>query len=181
MHRKRYATIVCITLTAVFCARPRHAHAGETQPEVAYRYQVRLDGGVASALGFGGIAFVYSPLRSVELEAGTGVGITGVQLSFMPKLAIGSVHNRFVTGVGLAYATETAYPTGTHPIWLNADLLGFEHRGSSGFTFLATAGYTISLQGRFCDTSPFEGCGGGDARYKTVGAIQGRLGVGYSF
>src|SRR5262245_11589098 len=66
------------------------------------QHQLRFDGGFASALGLGGLAYTYAATPSALIEVGAGLGFSGLQLSVMPKLSVGSERNRFVAGAGVS-------------------------------------------------------------------------------
>jgi hypothetical protein len=57
---------------------------------------VGVDLGVASALGLGGVTLTRRLASHLRLEGGVGLGITGVQLSFMPKLVFGGERDYFI-------------------------------------------------------------------------------------
>src|SRR5947208_104144 len=57
--------------------------------------------GIGSAVGFAGVTLVLACGDHAQIELGTGLGRSGVQLSFMPKLVLGSRYDHFVTGAGL--------------------------------------------------------------------------------
>src|SRR5205814_4032658 len=107
------------------------------------KHQVRLDLGFASALGFGGVAYAYSPSQNLELELGMGAGFTGVQLSFMPKLTVGTKH-RFVLGAGVSVGVGTSFFEQPATAFVNVDM-GYEFRAKNGFVFYAAVGPTIPL------------------------------------
>jgi hypothetical protein len=86
---------------------------------------LQVDLGVASAVGFLGVSCLRMLGERVEVETGIGVGLTGAQLSFMPKLTLGSGENHLVLGAGPSLALGIG---GSDPLpWLNAEA-GFEHR-----------------------------------------------------
>ena len=64
--------------------------------------RISVDLGVASAVGGLGVTYSYFADDSLGLEAGLGVGATGLQLSLMPKLRLGAGRHRFVAGAGLS-------------------------------------------------------------------------------
>jgi hypothetical protein len=73
---------------------------GRGRPLNQRHHRFGLDGGVGSAVGWGGATYAYSPRPWTLVEAGLGYGYSGVQLSLMPKLTLGSEQNRFVFGPG---------------------------------------------------------------------------------
>jgi hypothetical protein len=158
---------------AVACADERH-HA------------VKIDVG-GSAVGFVGVEYLYSPQSMVEVETGVGLGYTGLQISFMPKLVLGEGRDHFVAGAGLSATLPGVdaplslgkFTTG-RPIWLNLDLLGYEHRFDQGLFLSFALGLTKGLGGgRACELD----CGAGDY-VRDVSKFTGatiRLGLGYWF
>jgi len=147
--------IVGPTIACVLVAGSAHADVPDAH------HEIRIDGGLASALGFGGASYTYAPPRTrFGIEAGAGVGYTGLQLSVMAKLYLGSAHDRFVAGVGPSlgldyfwkgYPTCPGYPTesqcaGTN-YWLNLDLVGYEHRWRNGLAFSIAFGAAVGLGG----------------------------------
>jgi hypothetical protein len=104
--------------------------------------------GVGSAVGTLGVTYAWSGLEPLELELGLGVGYSGSQGSLMAKLAstTSRVH-KVTTGVGAALTLTPGAQTRGNPVWLNADVLGYEYRGASGFFFGASAGFYKGLGG----------------------------------
>lgn len=109
------------------------------------RHRLGLDLGLFSAVGFAGATYAY--LRdSMTLEAAAGFGLSGVQLSLMPKTRLGSEGLYYVLGIGLSYADSRPIHGGDEAsVWLNADLLGFERELSSGFSLSGALGLTVHL------------------------------------
>jgi hypothetical protein len=88
------------------------------------------------------------------MELGVGYGLSGWQLSVMPLLT--GDHGRgvhlFVMGLGLSisFPDHPELVTG-NPVWLNLDLIGYEHRFASGLSVGFALGATIGLWGgRVC-------------------------------
>jgi hypothetical protein len=156
--------------------------ADEPPPWIA---AVRGDVGVGSAIGAVGAALVLRAARYVQVEIGTGLGGSGVQLSFMPKLTIGDPQDHFVFGAGVSVAFPWQGTSATgHPVWLNLDAVGYEHMSRRGFAFLAAAGLTGGVGGgRACDFRHNAICD--DATQLTnvsnLWAPQFRLGFGHAF
>jgi hypothetical protein len=129
-----------------------------TTPPAPPSTAVGVDVGIGSALGFAGITLTQALGPFFRIEVGGGVGMSGYQLSLMPKLALGGPHDHFVAGAGLsvAFPTNTALASG-HPVWLNVDALGFEHRFDTGIALSAALGVTHGLGGgELC--FPPDGC-----------------------
>jgi hypothetical protein len=145
---------------------------------------IRLDVGVASAIGDLGITFTRTLGGVVQIEAGVGTGFSGTQLSLMPKIALGSQDVQFVAGAGLSVAipTNPLHSTG-HPLWLNVDAVGLELISPHGFTFLAAAGITLGLGGGGLCTNLFDGCDPGEKLPSVANewGPQFRVGWGYTF
>ena len=107
--RRRRFWVLLVAL-ALSCAFPLVAH-GESSTDVDGRNWrdralqdvsafVRVDDGFASAVGLFGVSVGWAPSEWFEIEGGIGVGFTGLQLSLMPKLALGSLRHRFLLGGG---------------------------------------------------------------------------------
>jgi hypothetical protein len=121
------------------------AHADER------RNVVRVDVGLFSTVGFVGMSYGRAVTRWLVLEGGVGLGLTGVQLSLTPRLALGRGAQRFVAGAGLAVAIPTVagytgdpgYLRGSSALFLNVDLAGYEVSSPDrSLTFQAAAGVT---------------------------------------
>ena len=100
--------------------------------------------GVFSAVGFGGLTYAYAVSENWAVEAGLGLGLTGVQLSLMPKLAFGRNH-RFVVGLGPSVGSMLDGQN-TTSLWLNGDL-GYEFRDDNGFSVSFVGGFTKGIAG----------------------------------
>lgn len=174
--------ILTAALLATLAAPPT-AHADE--PALArtpsaprtLKHALKLDAGLMSATGFGGINYIYAPVEAFNLEAGVGFGFSGFQLSVMPKIAAGSRANRYVGGVGLSLALPLDNSTiATPALWLNVDLAGYEHRFDSGLSLSVALGLTVGLAGgehTFFDRT--------ESAVTGLLLPQGRLSVGYWF
>jgi hypothetical protein len=106
-------------------------------------HRLGIDAGVASAVGWGGITYAYSPIRWVLFEAGAGYGISGTQLSLMPKLTPGSERNRFLFGPGYSIGigpSMSGTKAGDVLHFINVDV-GYEHRFETGFALQVAAGF----------------------------------------
>jgi hypothetical protein len=102
-----------------------------------------LDVGLFSAVGEAGLT--YSAEHDVgRIELGLGAGLTGYQLSAMPKLSLGSPSNRYLGGAGLSLSLPTDGKFG-RVVWLNVDALGYEHRARSGWSVQVSLGFTYAL------------------------------------
>ena len=122
------------------------------------RTSVGLDLGIASAVGLGGVTLTRQLPSHWRLEAGVGLGVTGVQLSLMPKMVFGGARDHYVVGAGIAVTvlSDSQYVSG-YPLWLNVDAIGYEHQFDSGLAFSWGLGFTGGLGGgRIC--LPPDGC-----------------------
>ena len=152
---------------------------------------LRVDFGMASPVGFLGAVYSRPIGASLAIEAGAGLGLTGLVLSAMPKLYLGSGRTRFTPGVGLSVSIplggdnptlHTGHPAGDDeaagdPItmpWLDADLLGVEHRTAGGFVVAASAGLTFPLRRAHWDAIDL---GGELDRFSVVPQV--RFGIGH--
>jgi len=170
-----------VALFVVLCAVRAGAASGPQN-------EVRADLGVGSAVGFGGLSYARALGERLSIEAGAGYGISGFQLSAMPKLLLPSATNAFFIGLGPAISIERLdaddvgaafrrYGTG---VWLNADF-GYRIVARSGLTFTAAAGASVGLWGShmlrvpgFILSDSFKGIRG-------LTAPQARVGCGYAF
>jgi len=151
--------LIALLLSASAGARAADSvPAAIASPAPEPRTGIGLDVGIGSALGELGVTLTESVGRVARLELGAGVGVSGYQLSFMPKIALGQPHDHFVAGVGLSVAfPDNAYIASGHPIWLNVDALGYEHRFDTGIAISSTVGFSGGLGGgRLC--FPPDGC-----------------------
>jgi hypothetical protein len=152
--------------------------APSSEPQTA----VGLNLGLGSALGLGGVTLTEAFSRFTRLELGAGYGASGYQLSVMPKMVLGRPHDHFVAGAGISLAlpTDSRLASG-HPIWLNLDALGYEHRFDSGIAVSAAFGVTGGLGGgEVC--LPTDGCEPQFLRpVSDYWFPQGRVGIAYWF
>ncbi len=151
--RRRLATalaaIACLSSLLV-AARPARAAQPQIEraPLPTLRHDVRLNFGYASAVGFAGMTYTFSPAPVLELEGGVGYGYSGVQLSLMPKLSVGSEHHRFIAGVGLSASLDPERAETLHTgAWLNAEI-GYTYRGAGRLSLLIAGGVTAGLGGK---------------------------------
>ena len=128
----------------------RVARAAEPDPADELRHHaVRFNVGIFSATGFVGVSYAYVPHEDLELEVGTGWGMTGLQLEAMPKWTPGWGAHRFLLGAGASMGIDRG---GYVSYWLNADV-GYEHRSDSGRSDYIVVGPTMALGGEmhhFC-------------------------------
>lgn len=140
--------------------------------------QLRLDLGLGSALGFGGLVYARHWTSWLQAEAGVGYGLTGLQLSFMPKLMLEDDGSFITLGVGPAAVVGQKPIDGqTVQAWLNYEI-GFESHSRSGFVFyVAFGGTTVLVRGRE------RACGSWVCTDLSPGttSLQGRVGFGYAF
>ncbi len=145
MRRTGHARAAVVAVAALLLGAVRPARA---ERDTA----IGIDNGFASAVGIFGVTLTRAVGDNFRLEAGTGIGATGFQLSLMPQFVTGEGRNHFVAGAGVAVALPiNDHTTEGHPIWLNLDALGYEHRFASGFSVSFALGITIGLGGgRYC-------------------------------
>jgi hypothetical protein len=151
--------LIALLLSASAGARAADSvPAAIASPAPEPRTGIGLDVGIGSALGELGVTLTESVGRVARLELGAGVGVSGYQLSFMPKIALGQPHDHFVAGVGLSVAfPDNAYIASGHPIWLNVDAVGYEHHFDNGIAVSSSVGLTGGLGGgQIC--LPPDGC-----------------------
>lgn len=159
---------------------PAAAVPAPAKPWDKYQTALALNLGFFSAVGGYGLTFSLLPASFLETEAGVGVGGSGLQLSAMQKVVLGSEKTgRFVAGVGLSFAGGSSdAPDKT--LWLNIDLAGVEVRTSHGVCFFVAGGVFTALTG-----GRFRFPGGSDCGEPycsdAKGAIipQGRAGIGF--
>jgi hypothetical protein len=152
-----------------------------SKPWDPYQVAVALNLGLGSAVGGFGLTLSFVPAANLLTEVGMGVGFSGLQLSVMQKVLLGSGRARFAAGAGVSHGGGNRdFPDSS--LWLNVDLVGMELRGWRGLVFFVAGGITVGLSGGRYIHLVQNDCGRtycGDA----VGEIwpQGRAGLGYWF
>jgi hypothetical protein len=143
---------------------------------------IGVDVGIGSALGLAGVTVTEAFGRSARLEVGVGYGYSGYQLSLMPKIVLGESHDHFVAGVGVSVALpDNAVLAGGHPVWLNIDAIGYEHRFDTGIALSAAFGVSGGLGGGTICFPP-DGCEQQFLQPVTdFWFPQGRAGIAYWF
>ena len=138
--------------------------------------ELRLDLGLASTVGFGGLAYGRSLSRAVDFEASLGVGLTGAQIGGMFKLGAGSESHRFMVGAGLSMGTGSSYSDHAPIGWFNAEF-GYQLRVKGGFTMTLGLGVTMGVAGQI--HTCFIEC----VREGAFGSVlpTARIGFGYRF
>jgi hypothetical protein len=159
----------------------------ENTEDQTLKNQVGVHLGIFSAVGFAGFSYTRAFSEIFELEVGFGSGVSGTQLSFMPKLRTGSQGFNYVFGAGLSVGiplespsekTQESFVFRSTSIWLNLDILGFEYHLSSGLALGVALGITAALGGgertngcplghsddEFCDWESIQGVFGPQAR-----------------
>jgi hypothetical protein len=150
-----------------------------------------LDAGIGSAIGFIGATYAFAPVTPLLLEAGIGYGGSGLQLSAMPKLALGLLEDRFILGAGWSMGIVPGTPktgspctgacandaTGNIVHFVNVDV-GYEHRNTQHFSMQFSIGMwgIVAANGPNLScriSSPIIGCQNNDVSF------QARFGVGY--
>jgi hypothetical protein len=156
----------------------------ETKDAARARHRLAGDVGALSAIGFGGGTYTYSPVPTIQFELGTGLGLSGLQISLMPKVLVGDKGHSFVIGVGPSTGIDPSSQDHHTYVsyWLNGDV-GYEYRGPSGFSFLVALGVTAALAGEVRKTCLFD-CDGytrGESARAAGVYPQGRVGFGRWF
>ena len=122
---------------------------GTATLEAPQKSRLQANLGLGSAVGEIGASYTYAPLPEIQIELGTGLGYTGFQFSFMPKLSLAlNRSDRLVLGAGPSASLDFATgPDHTYlGYWLHTEV-GYEHRTPSGFSVLVAAGITYGLGG----------------------------------
>jgi hypothetical protein len=138
------------TLGLLTAALPAVAAAASDDLPSREASKIRFMGnlGIGSAVGELGGTFTYAPRPEIQLELGAGLGISGLQLSVMPKLTAGTQHHRLTFGVGPSVGIgNNEKPAETCvSLWLNGEV-GYEYRSSSGLSFLVAVGVFKGIAG----------------------------------
>ncbi len=112
--------------------------------------RVQADVGLSSAMGFGGASLLHRTSVHTAIELGADYGQTGVRGFAMPHLVFGTEAHRISTGLGLSLATPAGQPFERlrgNVLWLDAEILGYEHALRSGLSVSVSAGVAVSLSG----------------------------------
>ena len=120
-----------------------------TEPAEIFTSKIRGMGnlGLASAVGEVGGTLTYSPVPAFQIELGVGLGITGLQLSVMPKLSLGHLPRyHLILGLGpsLSGLHKDSQGVVQYSVWLNGEV-GYEYRSPGGFAFLVAGGFTYAV------------------------------------
>jgi len=182
MNNLRRAVLFLAATGLVTAAVERSASAevGSTQTGVQQRLGAEL--GVGSAVGTFGITYQVAPVPWLVVEGGLGYGITGTQLSVMPKVSFGGSTCRFVSGFGASVGVGGAKAEPGHGPnpgaipWLNFDAVGGECHASNGLSIQAALGLTMPLVSFAYDVADL-----GDTVHAGDLLAQGRIGVGWWF
>jgi len=102
-----------------------------------------FDIGAFSAVGEVGLTYS-AEYRVSRIELGLGAGLTGYQVSAMPKLSLGSPSDHYLGGAGLSLSLPTDGQF-EEVVWLNVDALGYEHRSPGGWSVQVSLGFTYAL------------------------------------
>jgi hypothetical protein len=145
---RTHGTFFGILLVVVLPSTAR-SDGDSTEPAEIFTSKIRGMGnlGLASAVGEVGGTFTYSPVPAFQIELGVGFGITGLQLSLMPKLSLGHLPRyHLILGLGpsLSGLHKNVEGVVQYSLWLNGEA-GYEHRSPSGFAFLVAGGFTYAL------------------------------------
>jgi hypothetical protein len=171
-----------VVAVSIVLAGAGSAGADESAPAATVRQRVGMDMGIGSAVGLIGVDYQLAPSPWLRLEGAAGWGVTGAQLSLMPKIALGSGACAFTAGFGAALAVggqQAMEGHGPNPAaipWLNLDVPGIECHTRSGFSFEATLGLTMPLTAFHWDVADV-----GDTVHAGAILPQGRVGIGWWF
>jgi hypothetical protein len=122
----------------------RAAPPTEVEPGGPFRYGVFGNVGAFSAVGFLGVSSEFAVRDTFDIEAGVGYGLSGLQLSLMPKRRFGGKAHALVLGLGPAAGINVE--DGGVSLWLNGDV-GYEYRARKGFSVGIMVGGTVGLAG----------------------------------
>lgn len=123
---------------------------------------LRVDLGLGSPVGSLGVVYSRPVSPQLAVEGGLGIGASGLQLSAMGKLRLGSGRTRFTPGVGVSLGIpldrdsptfHTGHPANDdeaygRPVtmgWLDLDLAGVEYRSRGGLVLSVSGGVTFAL------------------------------------
>ena len=182
MDYHRHAVMFVAATVFVAAAAERSAAAQVGSAHAGIQQRIGADMGIASALGLVGVDYQLAPVHWLRIAGAVGWGPTGVQLSLMPKIAIGRGGCAFTVGFGPSLAVggqqaEAGHGPNPDKIpWLNLDVPGIECRAPSGLSLQATLGVTMPLADFHYDVAEV-------GRTIHAGEVlpQGRAGVGWWF
>ena len=142
-------SLVALLVPAASCAQDVSAEATN---ETVAKNRLMGNSGLFSAIGEIGGTYTYAPVPELQMEFGSGIGLSGIQFSFMPKLSVGDRKNRLILGAGPSMGVyPDNNPSHTYvSYWLNAEV-GYEYRSVGGFSFLIAAGITRGIAGDYRD------------------------------
>ena len=177
-------TIVSASMILCLCWSPAFgqtlASGASPQSGSSVTHAIKLDGGIGSPTGFGGLNYVLEPVSWFQLEAGVGVGSSGFLFSLMPKISVGGAHHRFVAGVGVSlalYPDKEIEEIEELHVWLNLDVAGYERRFDNGLFVSLSGGLTMLVDNDdLRDTARSS-----EKRIRWVPMPQGRVSFGYRF
>src|SRR5262245_27218689 len=121
-----------LLMIAMLAIGPGRAVAQDVPP--LHRNRLGVDLGIGSALGARGLTYQFALSRWWRFEGGVGWGLSGVQFSAMPKVALGGENCSFIAGFGPAVGVGSAFiksdadnPNQPDAVgWLNLDVPGLE-------------------------------------------------------
>ena len=145
-----FAASLVALLTPAICGAQESTDKASS--ENVAKSRLMGNSGLFSAIGEIGGTYTYAPVPEFQMEFGSGIGLSGFQFSFMPKLAVGDRKNRLVLGAGPSMGVDPDNnPSHTYvSYWLNAEA-GYEYRSVGGFSFLIAAGITRGIAGEYRD------------------------------
>lgn len=158
------------------------ASAGTTDGEVADAWQrqtLQLSVGLGSPVGLVGLVYGSPAWRLFWVQAGFGVGFSGLLLSAMPRVAVYSgpaCRIGFGAGLGIGYGSFIAKirTVGPWTAWLDVDALAVDCRGRKGSVF----SFGIGVTSRLTEAPPHDESG---LPYLGDGGPQIHFGFGRAF
>lgn len=167
-----------VAVSALLAGDHLQADEASTSP----RHRIGLGVGLGSAIGAVGLTYDLAASRWLRAEAGVGWGVSGVQLSAMPKFALIGHACAFMTGLGASVAlggpsVEPGHGPAPSTIpWLNLDALSVECPTSAGLSASVALGMTMPLRAFHWDFAEL-----GDTTKAFSVLPQGRASVGWWF
>ncbi len=118
----------------------------------AAQNELRLNLGVGAPTGLAGVSFERRLGSIAALEPGGGGGLSGFQLSLLVRVRHIPILGAPGFGVSVAGGPGPGWLVGQKKgaiVWLDAELLGLEHRFASGLALGVGAGIVVPLAGEF--------------------------------
>lgn len=137
----------------------------DEEPDRGARSRLSATLGGATPTGVFGVEYTQNLHPNVELGAGAGIGITGPQVSLMPRLRVGRSNTAGLLGAGISGGTfnepdlfNLCFSTGPCPnnnikttaLWANAEA-GVQLTSKGGTTFYLYGGIGKAIATGHCD------------------------------